>query len=133
MSYRRLEDLFKGTLIKPIDASIQKQLNELKKDEDLVNAAFEFPFDGWGSKVTQLKLLKVFTSQAKPKQLECYPMNRKIIYKEGDNLHDDQICMAFLNVFNAIWEHHKVKFEWKVILIQILNFMLLISKSARFF
>jgi len=123
MNYRRLENIFKENLIEPIAASIVKQLKELEKEEDLVDVSeiqFEFPFDGCNSEqVKQLKLLKVFKSQAKPKQLECYPMNRKIIYKEGDNLHDDQICMAFLNVFNAIWKHHKVKFEWKVISIQI--------------
>jgi len=112
-----LVEIFEKSLITPIDSSIAEIIENLNEASigKLVDVSFEFPFDGCDSKVTQLKLLRIFKSNAKPKQLLCLPMGRKVIFKKGDNLHDDQICMAFLNVFNAIWEHSEKKFEWKVI------------------
>jgi len=102
MTYIDLVEIFEKSLINPIVSIAEEiqNLNEASIKHQLVDASFEFPFDGCDSKVTQLKLLRIYKSKAKPKELLCSPMGRKVIYKKKDNLHDDQICMAFLNVFN---------------------------------
>jgi molecular chaperone DnaK (HSP70) len=112
MSYRELLEIFEKSLIKPIKQDILNKFEDLKKAGDKIDISFEFPFTDCNSRVESVELLRIFDSQAKPKLLNCLPMNKHIIYKTGDNLYDDQICMAFLSVFNAIWQYSNQNFTW---------------------
>jgi hypothetical protein len=64
------------------------------------------------TRVESVELMHIYSSQAKPKLLNCLPMNKQIIFKTGDNLYDDQLVMAYLNVFNTIWQHSNQNFSW---------------------
>ena len=89
------------------------KLRDLTEIGNKIDVNFEFPFVNMIKKIESVELLQVYKSQAKPKLLLCKPINEKVILKIGDNLCDDQICMSFLNVFNAIWEHSNQNFIWK--------------------
>jgi molecular chaperone DnaK (HSP70) len=117
--YRFLLETFENNLLEPIQMS-KKSFELLKDYEDQEKALeidFKFPFneniDEYECKVKSVKLERIFPSNAKPKLLNCFPSEKRLLFKIGDNLYDDQIVMAYLSVFNEIWRHAGIKFTWK--------------------
>jgi len=76
------------------------------------NVNFLFPFDSSSNIITRVKCLDIFNSNAKPKRLLCLPLEKEVIFKVGDNLFNDQICIAFLAAFNEIWKHANMTYVW---------------------
>jgi hypothetical protein len=112
MSSRELLEIFKKSLIKPINQDILDKFEKyLNQPGDKIEISFEFPFTDDNTRVESVELMHIYSSQAKPKLLNCLPMNKQIIFKTGDNLYDDQLVMAYLNVFNAIWQHSDQNFS----------------------
>jgi len=113
MNYNELLQIFNESRIEPIREIVLDELKSLKNIGDTVNVSFRFPFANENLEIESVELLEIYDSNAKPKLLLCNPTGKKVIFKSGDNLYDDQICMSFLRVFNAIWEHSKQEFVWK--------------------
>ena len=119
LKFKDIWKTFGNCLTEPIDLSneqIDKLNNKNIKVNDEIKIEFIFPFSDSElsqNNVTSVKVLKILDSNAKPIILNCLPMNKKLIYKRGDNLYDEQIVMAYLHIFNQIWQFHNQKFKWK--------------------
>jgi len=80
---------------------------------DQLAAELHFPCNN-GPDVSMLTIEHIFQSQAKPKRILCQPGNRRFIWKQGDNLFQDQVVIGLFCMFNAIWDHHRVSYEWRL-------------------
>ena len=114
LNYRELSQAFEKSLHKPIelDETFIEKIEKLNEKEKL-DVEFDFPFsDCSNTRVTQIELIKIINSNAKPRFINCLPMNKKLLFKKGDNLYDDQTVIAFLDIFNRIWAYSNAKFKW---------------------
>eukprot|EP00037_Helgoeca_nana_P034491 m.421816 g.421816 ORF g.421816 m.421816 type:complete len:603 (-) comp35011_c0_seq1:22-1830(-) len=81
------------------------------------NTYVAHPTDEDRPPLTSVKVVSVFNSSARPKYLECTvadPAAPKVplIFKTGDILVGDQICMGLLEAMNAIWRHTGLGYTW---------------------
>ena len=65
-----------------------------------------------GQRIQSARVLTVYSSQAKPKLLQLSDQSN-VIFKEGDNLHVDQVVLSMFEILNMIWREHDVRMEWR--------------------
>jgi len=89
-----------------------EQLREIYTETNIgkkIDIEFRHPFGG--SDVVSVELLKILKSAEKPALLKLYKKDKTteiVIRKEGDDLRNDQFCLAMLRLFNLIWEKEKI-------------------------